>query len=125
MIGLMRIFTVLLVASCTTACAKGWDDVPASATAPSKELPCGNVGVVCTGATGAFNDTCCWQNQVCPGAVGCPWSVNKCCDDAPFDPSPQYGARFVDAGTTSTFITIDGGVHRITPRQAPTPATKL
>lgn len=126
MIALMRIFTVLLVGSCAVACAKGWDDVPASATAPTKELPCGNVGVVCAGPTGAFNDTCCWENQVCPGTTGCPFSVNKCCDDAPFDPSMM--ASRTDGGTlsttSSTFVAVDGGVRRITPRQAPSQAVK-
>jgi hypothetical protein len=120
---MMRILFILFVSSCLGGCAKGWDDVPASATAPTKELPCGNDGVVCTGTTGAFNDTCCWENQVCPGAVGCARTFNACCDVAPFDPSMMVSR--MDGGATSSFVSLaDGGVLRVTPRQAPRPVTK-
>lgn len=89
------------IVSAIGACRAGWDDVPASATAPSKDYPCGIVGVPCLDSTGKFNHTCCWQGETCGGgefSVGCP--ANECCDVRPFT---QDEARYGDAGGSAPF----------------------
>jgi hypothetical protein len=92
------LFVALAATAWVVACAAGWDDVPPSATATSKDYPCGIVGVPCTDRTGAFAHTCCWQGETCgssEGSVGCP--ADACCDVRSFDPS-QDAVRKPDAG---------------------------
>lgn len=106
----MRAGALLFVALAATsywvaACAPGWDDPNPTATASTKEYPCGVVGQVCAVMPRWQDDTCCGPDDACPGPHAGECAPSFCCDAADFDPSPQYGKRS-DAGAP-----LDGGVR--------------
>lgn len=79
-------------------CKAGWDDVPASAVKPTKDYPCGVVGVPCMDSVGKLNGECCWEGETCGGgygSVGCP--AGECCDVRSFTPDVM-GAKRGDGG---------------------------
>lgn len=80
------------------ACAAGWDDVNPASTAASKDYPCGPAGQVCDVMPRWQDDTCCAQNDVCPGPHAGDCTPGECCFGAAFDPSPQYGGARRDGG---------------------------
>lgn len=73
------------------ACNASVDTPNAAATAGSKDYPCGVTGLVCDVMPRWQDDTCCEQNDICPGPHAGDCMAGSCCFGAAFDPSPQYG----------------------------------
>lgn len=100
--GLLLVMAIVVAAF--SGCV-GWDAPNAAATKGTEAYPCGPTGEVCSREALWSNDLCCNENQTCPSTGGivhagdCPVS-GMCCDNGEdFDPSPQYGAIWGDAGT--------------------------
>jgi hypothetical protein len=94
--GVILFLLLVLVAVGFVGCA-GWDAPNPAATKPSADYPCGVIRTVCSTNKNPALDTCCGQNEACPGDPGCK-EPGYCCNAADFDPSPQYGASRGDGG---------------------------
>jgi hypothetical protein len=117
----MLFIGVISLTCALVGCPKGWDDPNPAAFKPSKDLPCGVLGVPCTNAQGGKTSFCCDEGETCGmslGSVGCP--ADACCFIAPFDPSPMYSASRSDAGASDGGETLFLRV-RVTHKQRPVP----
>jgi hypothetical protein len=89
--AILVVSVVVSVVSCA-----GWDDPNPAAFAPSKDYPCGVIGVVCLNQSDKPNGFCCNDGETCGSGradVGCP--ADACCNIRDF-----FGARTA---------TMDGG----------------
>jgi hypothetical protein len=94
----LSLILVSFILTVVASCAANWDNPNPTATASTKEYPCGVLGLVCAVMPQWQDDTCCQQGDSCPGPHAGDCAPGFCCDAEPFDPSPQYGKRATDAG---------------------------
>lgn len=78
------------------SCKAGWDDPTA---VHSQDYPCGATGRVCDVMPRWQDDTCCGEDELCPGPHAGDCMAGYCCANGSFTPG-AYGAIADDGGVS-------------------------